>query len=181
MSERDSVHKEIEKLQEEVGETKKKMSGMESKTRGHDEERRRYTCQVEMLKREIQQALSDRDKAIKDAHELREKLGYGTSGDKQLQVSSAASVGKKFEEQRQKRASEKSVGGADSTTTSTEALQESANSTAKAAGDNLKGDNKEAPPMKKVENLEQANAEIERLRKHNEKLGGELQGKNKQA
>ena len=30
---------------------------------------------------------------------------------------------------------------------------------------------------KKVENLEQANAEIERLRKHNEKLGGELQGK----
>ena len=38
MSERDSVHKEIEKLQEEVGETKKKMNGMESKSRNHDEE-----------------------------------------------------------------------------------------------------------------------------------------------
>ena len=38
MSERDSVHKEIEKLQEEVSETKKKMTGMESKTKVHTDE-----------------------------------------------------------------------------------------------------------------------------------------------
>jgi hypothetical protein len=38
MSERDSVHKEIEKLQDEVQETKRKMSLADSRTKLHDEE-----------------------------------------------------------------------------------------------------------------------------------------------
>lgn len=93
MSERDSVHKEIEKLQEEVGETKKKVAGAENKTRSHEDEvrtyksgpgvsffkssfmsplqRRKLLCQVEMLKREIEQSLSERDKALKENQELR--------------------------------------------------------------------------------------------------------------
>ena len=93
MSERDSVHREIEKLQEEVANTKKKLSNMDSKSKGQDEEvcrnecpgdktinevyvsfplqRRRLLCQIEMLKREIEQSLYDRDKALKECHELR--------------------------------------------------------------------------------------------------------------
>ncbi len=38
MSERDSVHKEIEKLQDEVQETKKKMSLAENRTKHYEEE-----------------------------------------------------------------------------------------------------------------------------------------------
>ena len=38
MSERDSVHKEIEKLQDEVSETKRKMNFAESRTKLQDEE-----------------------------------------------------------------------------------------------------------------------------------------------
>jgi hypothetical protein len=38
MSERDSVHKEIEKLQEEVSETKKRMTLAEGKSKSQDEE-----------------------------------------------------------------------------------------------------------------------------------------------
>ncbi len=41
MSERDSVHKEIEKLQEEVGETRRKAATVEAKNREKDEEVRR--------------------------------------------------------------------------------------------------------------------------------------------
>ncbi len=42
MSERDSVHKEIEKLQEEVGETRRKAATVEAKNREKDEEVRKY-------------------------------------------------------------------------------------------------------------------------------------------
>ncbi len=41
MSERDSVHKEIEKLQEDLGETKKKMTAVEGKSKGQEEEVRK--------------------------------------------------------------------------------------------------------------------------------------------
>ena len=75
MSERDSVHKEIEKLQDEVSSTNTKMKQVENSSKKQDEEKRKYLCQVELLKREIEAALVDRDKAIKEAHELREKVG----------------------------------------------------------------------------------------------------------
>ena len=75
MSERDSVHKEIEKLQDEVSVTNTKMKEVESSSKKQDEEKRKYLCQIELLKREIEAALIDRDKAIKEAHELREKVG----------------------------------------------------------------------------------------------------------
>ena len=75
MSERDSVHKEIEKLQDEVSATNTKMKEVENSSKKQDEEKRKYLCQIELLKREIEAALIDRDKAIKEAHELREKVG----------------------------------------------------------------------------------------------------------
>merc|ERR1712223_558577 len=75
MSERDSVHKEIEKLQDEVSTTNSKMMEAENSSKKNDEEKRSYICQIELLKREIEAALLDRDKAIKEAHEHREKVG----------------------------------------------------------------------------------------------------------
>ena len=75
MSERDSVHKEIEKLQDEVSTTNNKMKEAESSSKKNDEEKRSYICQIELLKREIEAALLDRDKAIKEAHQLRETVG----------------------------------------------------------------------------------------------------------
>jgi hypothetical protein len=65
MSERDSVHKEIEKLQEEIKEKNKKMAVHESRNKHHDDDRRKLVCQIEMLKREIEQSLHER--AIVDA------------------------------------------------------------------------------------------------------------------
>ena len=75
MSERDSVHKEIEKLQDEVSTTNTKIKEAENSSKKNDEEKRNYMCQIELLKREIEAALVDRDKALKEAHELREKVG----------------------------------------------------------------------------------------------------------
>ncbi len=34
-------------------------------------QRRKLVCQIEMLKREIEQSLHDRDKAMRESHELR--------------------------------------------------------------------------------------------------------------
>jgi hypothetical protein len=48
MSERDSVHKEIEKLQDDVSNTNSKMKEVESKSKIHDEEKRKLVCQIEV-------------------------------------------------------------------------------------------------------------------------------------
>ena len=56
MSERESVHKEMEKLQEDLH-NKAVMSK-----------------EIELLQREIRAALSDRDKAMKEVHEMKRKL-----------------------------------------------------------------------------------------------------------
>ena len=77
MSERDSVHKEIEKLQEEIKEKNKKLAS--------HEEKRKWSCKIEMLKRELEQSMHERDKAMRETHDLREKLGGGkTSSDHEL-------------------------------------------------------------------------------------------------
>ena len=46
MSERDTFHKDMEKLQDEVQESRKAKKVQE-------EDRRKFTCQIEMLKREV--------------------------------------------------------------------------------------------------------------------------------
>ena len=51
MSERDTFHKEMEKLQDEVLETRKTK-------KVQDEDRRKFSCQLEMLKREVLKLLS---------------------------------------------------------------------------------------------------------------------------
>ena len=64
MSERDTFHKEMEKLQDEVSIARKTK-------KQEEEERRKLSCQVEMLKREVEQSLQERDKAMRESHDLR--------------------------------------------------------------------------------------------------------------
>ena len=47
-----------------------------------------------MLKREIEQSLYDRDRALKEAHELRERLGGGGKASASAAAGDAAGVGK---------------------------------------------------------------------------------------
>lgn len=81
MSERDSVHKEIEKLQEEIKEKNKKLATQEGRHKHHDEEKRKLSCKIEMLKRELEQSMHERDKAMRESHDLREKI-HGHHGGK---------------------------------------------------------------------------------------------------
>ncbi|KAL1478702.1 hypothetical protein MTO96_016028 [Rhipicephalus appendiculatus] len=66
MSERDSVHKEIERLQEELQEA-------QSKARQTETAHKASLDEMEGLKREIASALQDRDRALKELSDLREK------------------------------------------------------------------------------------------------------------
>ena len=85
MSERDSVLKGIEKLQEEIKEKNKKLASHEERNKHYDDEKRKWSCKIEMLKRELEQSMHERDEAMRETHDLREKLGGGkTSSDHEL-------------------------------------------------------------------------------------------------
>ena len=95
MSERDTFHKEMEKLQDEVHIiiisyrfcnnivnswcvrisikilSFVKVSEARKIKKQEEEERRKISCQVEMLKREVEQSLQERDKAMRESHDLR--------------------------------------------------------------------------------------------------------------
>ena len=155
MSERDSVHKEIEKLQDEVSNTNCKMKEVESRSKVHDEEKRKFVCQIELLKREIDAALLDRDKALKDAHEVKEKMG-----------------------ERDKSTTGKSVIDFDSQNQAIKQSNKENNSNKERDISNEQQlTDKDCNDRNKVENLDQAVAEIDRLRKDSEKLQGDLAGK----
>ena len=149
MSERDTFHKEMEKLQDEVQETRKSK-------KAHDEDRRKLNCQIEMLKREVEQSLQERDKAMRENHDLRDRIGAGSA--KSLSdVNSGKSNrgGNRFELDKHKKVDRDSA--------SNEMIDSGANS--------------EVDSKLRVDNLDQANVEIERLRKIGDKLSVELQGK----
>ncbi|XP_055340188.1 LOW QUALITY PROTEIN: disks large homolog 5-like [Paramacrobiotus metropolitanus] len=67
MSERATVHQEMDKLQEDLVAAQKQITTIEQVKKAAANE-------VETLRREIMSALNDRDKAMKDCHDLREKL-----------------------------------------------------------------------------------------------------------
>nr|XP_042896904.1 disks large homolog 5 isoform X2 [Parasteatoda tepidariorum] len=73
MSERDTVHKEMERLQEELTEAQKRAKSSEGTNKATTEE-------VETLRREISSALQDRDRALKECNDLREKYGDYVTG-----------------------------------------------------------------------------------------------------
>ncbi|RWS03541.1 Disks large-like protein [Dinothrombium tinctorium] len=68
MSERDTVHKEIEKLQEELTESQKKIKVLE-------EEKKIAFDENENLKREITALLVEKERLLKEGNYLREKYG----------------------------------------------------------------------------------------------------------
>ena len=49
----------------------KKVAETRKAKKQEDEERRKLSCQVEMLKREVEQSLQERDKAMRETYELR--------------------------------------------------------------------------------------------------------------
>ncbi|XP_072384932.1 disks large homolog 5 isoform X2 [Diabrotica undecimpunctata] len=75
MSERDTVHKEMEKLSDDLTQSVKKIKLLDVANKELQEEKRNLTYQLESLRREIASALHERDKAIKDCNDLREKFG----------------------------------------------------------------------------------------------------------
>lgn len=65
MRERDTVHKEIEKLQDDLSQSNKKLKTIEAKNNELNDEKKMLLYQVESLRREIMSALDDRDMALK--------------------------------------------------------------------------------------------------------------------
>ncbi|GAB6028550.1 hypothetical protein CHUAL_002693 [Chamberlinius hualienensis] len=148
MSERDSVHKEIEKLQEELVEAAAKIKTLDNQKKISYEE-------VETLRREIASALHDRDKTIKQCHELREKYeDYETGlGDGANELNE---ITKDYEYYRRER---------ELNLKSRSDIHDHSN----IMDNYCKTQKKET-----VENLEQANQEIDKLRKQLEKLQTEF-------
>ncbi|XP_020294880.1 disks large homolog 5-like isoform X3 [Pseudomyrmex gracilis] len=83
MGERDTVHKEIEKLGDDLTQAYAKITLLETQNKQLIEEidcitylqKKTLTYQIETLKREIASALQDRDEALKTCNELQQKLG----------------------------------------------------------------------------------------------------------
>ena len=166
MSERDAVHKEIEKLQEEVRETKKRMTRAELKTREWEEERRKLLLQIETLKREIEQALYDRDQAIREAQELRDKLGCGGKAPSRDHARTGA----------RGRGDAAAFGGLYRKGVRDSSSETLESALAAAADRRTKGKINAGGcvPGERLEDVDVANVEIDRLRKVTEELGGEL-------
>ncbi|CAH0564327.1 unnamed protein product [Brassicogethes aeneus] len=75
MSERDTVHKEMEKLSDDLAQAVKKIKMLDADNKELQDEKRGLNFQLESLRREISSALQERDKAIKECNDLRQKFG----------------------------------------------------------------------------------------------------------
>ncbi|XP_011646956.1 disks large homolog 5-like isoform X4 [Pogonomyrmex barbatus] len=80
MGERDTVHKEIEKLGDDLAQAYAKVTHLETQNKQLVEEKKTLSYQIETLKREISSALQDRDEALKLCNELRQKFGDYSEG-----------------------------------------------------------------------------------------------------
>lgn len=150
MSERDTVHKEMEKLSEDLSQAFKKNKAVESENKDLLEEKKTLSYQVETLKREIASALHDRDKALKECNDLREKFGEFTAKEE----SQRDSMKSRYDFS----CRERDAGRKD--------LREVQSSSMDLFGKCQK---------ERMDNLDQANQEIDRLRKHADKAQQELQ------
>ncbi|KAF9804574.1 hypothetical protein SFRURICE_014482 [Spodoptera frugiperda] len=80
MSERDTVHKEMEKLSDDLQAALKRVAALESALQASREEQRATALQAESLRREIESALVDRDRAIKECTDLKTPQNTSTLG-----------------------------------------------------------------------------------------------------
>ena len=73
MSERDTVHKEMEQLQDKCGEAKKKAENLDS-------DKRKLTSEIESLKHELASTLAVKERVLKQMSELKEKYDRRAEG-----------------------------------------------------------------------------------------------------
>ncbi|XP_066588416.1 disks large homolog 5 isoform X4 [Prorops nasuta] len=80
MGERDTVHKEMEKLGDDLTQAYNKITHLENQNKQLIDEKKTLKYQIETLRREISSALQDRDEALKQCNELRQKFGDYSEG-----------------------------------------------------------------------------------------------------
>lgn len=166
MSERDSVHKEIEKLQEEQQVLQKWNEQLENEKEVLAEE-------TEILKREISSALFDRDRVLKICNDLREKYGDYSTGINDEATSPTSP---------QSRFGHNFWGSSSSGVSSSWAhmmSNKSQNMVLSAASSNSSVSTFSHPHNKlcsnsRLDNIDQANTEIEALRKQIERITTDL-------
>ncbi|XP_073985790.1 MAGUK family member discs large 5 isoform X1 [Rhodnius prolixus] len=156
MSERDTVHKEMEKLTEDLTGAFKKNSILEAELKELQDEKKALAYQVETLKREIASALHDRDKALKECNDLREKFG---------ELSTSSSLKEDDHHRR------------DKTRLLVQGYSRERESGSKDECESQSGSMELYVKCQKerIENLDQADQEIERIGRQNDKLQAELQ------
>lgn len=134
----------MEKLSDDLTQAYKKNKLLESDNKDLIEEKQNLCYQLESLRREIASALHDRDKALKDCNDLREKCGvYNSSKDDNRDL-----IKSRFD--------------------SLNLLDE--NSTRKE----IQSDSRSFSQRQRLDNLDQANQELESLRKSLDKTQNEL-------
>ncbi|CAI6367682.1 unnamed protein product [Macrosiphum euphorbiae] len=147
MSERDSVHNELEKLSEDLSQAYNKNKSLENEIKSCRDDKKTLHLHIESLKREITSALHDRDKALKQCNDYQERFGEITAkNESQREFKSHLDYG--FSRERENR------------NDSREQV---------ASLDLFNSCQKE-----RMDNLDQANQEIERLRKLADKYHNEL-------
>ncbi|XP_044015837.1 disks large homolog 5-like isoform X9 [Aphidius gifuensis] len=75
MGERDTVHKEMEKLGDDLQQAYSRITHLENQNKQINDEKKTLSYQTETLRREISSALNDRDEALKECNKLRLKFG----------------------------------------------------------------------------------------------------------
>lgn len=151
MSERDSVHKEMEKLSDDLSQEIKKNKTLQTQNKELLEEKKILSYQIETLKREIQSALHDRDKALKECNDLREKFGEYTAKEESSTGFKSRLEFNSYNRERDNSRKDQA---------------EVSSSTRDLYGISQK---------ERMDNLDQANQELDVLRKQLDKLQAELQ------
>ncbi|CAI6359819.1 unnamed protein product [Macrosiphum euphorbiae] len=147
MGERNSVHNELEKFSKELSQAYNKNKSLENDIKSCRDEKKTLQLHFESLKRELSSALHDRDKALKECNDYQERFGEITAKNKsQREFKSPLYYGLSREVENRKDSREKV-----------------------ASLDLFKSCQKE-----RMDNLDQANQEIERLRKLADKYHNEL-------
>ncbi|CAD6234214.1 GSCOCG00007659001-RA-CDS [Cotesia congregata] len=75
MGERDTVHKEMEKLGDDLTKAYEKIAKLENQNKQHVDEKKTLSYQIETLRQEISSALFDRDKYLQQCEDLKHKFG----------------------------------------------------------------------------------------------------------
>ncbi|XP_061936593.1 disks large homolog 5 isoform X5 [Apis cerana] len=147
MGERDTVHKEMEKLGDDLTQAYTKITHIENQNKQFIEEKKALSYQIETLRREISSALQDRDEALKQCNELRQKFGDYSEGSNRDYKNRMELHSYNHERDNSSKEAERENNTADYTKRDKE----------------------------RMDNLDQANLELDKLRKSVDKLQTELE------